>query len=127
MGVFIMGYKPVNLDKAFRATEDGETIFYVDYNAQMQKPIGITQKVADELTQALSNAIAKRDEYRAMLEAAGILQKEQTPEEIAKAAIEAMKSVQQTCESLKQENTTLRAEFAALLRKLGEVPETTQE
>ena len=45
----------------------------------------------------------------------------------AKAAVEAMKSVQQTCESLKQENATLRAEFAALLRKLGEVSETPQE
>lgn len=112
----------VSLDKVFMATDDGETIYFVDYANRTQQPVGITKKVADELTQALATAIAKRDEYRAMLEAAGILQKEQTPEETIKQLTDALKDVQQTCAALQAENTDLKSRFDTLLTKLGESP-----
>lgn len=112
----------VSLDKLFMATDDGENIYFVDYANKTQQQIGITKRVADELTQALATAIAKRDEYRAMLESAGIIQKEQTPEETIQQLTVALQNIQQTCASLKDENNSLKAQFGELLVKLGETP-----
>lgn len=110
----------IGMDKVFMATDDGENIYYVDYNTQTQNKIGISQKVADELANALASAVAKRDEYRAMLEAAGILEKEKTPEELAKEAAAAAIAVQKNYDALKQDTDALRKQFQALLERLGE-------
>lgn len=120
-GGFLMS---VSLDKLFMATEDGENIYFVDYANKSQQQIGITKRVADELTQALATAIAKRDEYKAMLEAAGIIQKEQTPEETVQQLTAALQDIRQMCVSLQDENASLKSQFGNLLARLGEVPES---
>lgn len=80
---------------SFLACVENDTIYAINSFSQEKAEVGITQKAAKALQDALADVIEQRDEYYNKCVAAGLIVKEKTPEEMA---AEALKEAQQARE-----------------------------
>lgn len=80
---------------SFLACVENDTIYAINSFSQEKAEVGITQKAAKAMQDALADVITQRDEYYDKCVAAGLIEKAKTPEEIAS---EALKEAQQARE-----------------------------
>lgn len=95
----------------FIATTDGDKIYAINSISQDRTEVGITQKAAKELQDALANIIVERDELYEKCVAAGIIEKPKTTEDVAKAALEEAKAA-------REENAKIMALLLNIQEKL---------
>ena len=79
----------------FIATTDGDKIYAINSISQDRTEVGITQKAAKELQDALANIIVERDELYDKCVSAGIIEKPKTAEDVASAALEEAKAARE--------------------------------
>lgn len=94
---------------SFIATVEGDKIYAINSISQDRTEVGITQKAAKELQDALSGIIVERDELYDKCIAAGIIERPKTAEDVAKAALDEAKAA-------REEN----AKIMAVLMKIQE-------
>lgn len=93
----------------FIATVDGDTIYAIDSSSRDKAEVGITQKAAKALQEALTNVIAERDEYYDMCVKAGLIEKKKTPEEIMTEALADAKAAREEAKAVREENAKIMA------------------
>lgn len=72
----------------FLAFESNGILFWRDIRTGECKEIGITQKTARAIQDALESTIKERDEYFEMLVASGLMERPRAPQDVAREALE---------------------------------------
>lgn len=104
--------------KTFIATVEGDTIYAIDSSSRERAEVGITQKSAKAMQEALTNVIAERDEYYDKCIEAGLIQKKMKPEEMLAEALADAKAAREEAQAARAENAKMMEMLAAIQEHL---------
>ena len=98
----------------FIATVENDSIFAIHSVTREKSEIGITQKAAHALQDALTDVIAERDEYYNICLKAGLITPKKTTEEMLADALADAKAAREEAKAAREENAKMMEILTAI-------------
>lgn len=102
------------VQNTFIASVEGDSIYAINSATHEKSEVGITQKAAKALQDALSNIINERDEYYNLCVKAGLIEKKLTPEEMMAEALADAKAAREDARAARAESAKMMEMLAAI-------------
>lgn len=108
---------------SFIATLEGDSIYAVNSMTKEKKEVGITQKAAKAMQDALADVIAERDEYYDKCVEAGLIPKKMKPEEMLAEALADAKAAREEAKAAREENAKMMEILSSIQEHLTQPKE----